>query len=242
MRRVATMAAVLAGCGGMMCAGTARADDSPPANLGNGLSRLVAPPAAKPNFKLTQAPLAIRDGQGRVLVDVYASEDASLGAVRAEAEKAGLATVTQAAPEKALEGYVAIGDIKALAKAPGVASVSQALKPHTDVGAATSQGVAAQRVDKVPSGIDGRGITVGALSDSFDTAKEFIGGGPLTVHAADDMRTGDLPPEGVTVLQDSAAGADEGRAMLQIVHDIAPKAKETTSARWPTATVPVAQT
>ena len=37
-----------------------------------------------------------------------------------------------------------------------------------------------------------------------------------------------LAPEGVTVLQDAQAGADEGRAMLQIVHDIAPKARSAT--------------
>src|SRR5262249_31010363 len=83
-------------------------------------------------------------------------------------------------------------------------------------------------VDKVPPGIDGRGITVGALSDSFDTATQAIAGGPLKIHAADDIKSGDLPPEGVTVLQDdpSAGSTDEGRAMLQIVHDVAPRAKE----------------
>jgi hypothetical protein len=223
MRRVATTAVVLLG-GGAVFAGPARADDSPPGNLGNGLARLVAPPAAKQGIRMTQAPLAIRDGQGRVLVDVYAREGSQLSGVRAAAERAGLSTRTQAAD--ALEGFVAVRDINALAKAAGVASVSQALRPHTNVGAATSQGVAAERADRLPRGIDGRGITVGALSDSFDTATEFVGGGPLTVHAADDVRTGDLPPEGVTVLEDAAGGADEGRAMLQIVHDVAPKAKE----------------
>jgi len=223
MRRVALLAAACVGAAGF--AVPARADDSPPGNLGNGLARLLQPPAAKAGVQLTQAPLAIRDRQGRVLVDVYAREDASLAGVRDRAEAAGLNTVTQSADQRAVEGYVALSDVNALAKAAGVSSVSLGLKPFTKVGAATSQGVAAERVDRVPRGVDGRGITVGALSDSFDTATEFIGGGALTVHAKDDIRTGDLPPEGVTVLQDGA-GADEGRAMLQIVHDIAPKAKE----------------
>jgi hypothetical protein len=224
MRRVATIA-LLAGGAVLVCANTAGADNSPPANLGNGLARLLQPPAARSGIQLTQAPLAIRDRQGRVLVDVYAREDASLAGVRDRAEAAGLNTVTQSADQRAVEGYVALSDVNALAKAAGVSSVSLGLRPFTKVGAATSQGVAAERVDRVPRGIDGRGITVGALSDSFDTATEFVGGGALTVHAKDDIRTGDLPPEGVTVLQDGA-GADEGRAMLQIVHDIAPKAKE----------------
>src|SRR5215468_1089804 len=223
MRRVALLAAACVGAAGF--AVPAWADSSPPGNLGNGLARLLRPQAAKSGIQMTQAPLAIRDRQGRVLVDVYAREDASLASVRDRAESAGLDTVTQSADQRAVEGYIALSDVNALAKAAGVASVSLGLKPFTKVGAATSQGVAAERADRVKKGIDGRGVTVGALSDSFDTATEFIGGGGPAVHAKADVRTGDLPPEGVTVLQD-AAGADEGRAMLQIVHDIAPKAKE----------------
>jgi hypothetical protein len=219
---------VVAILGGLAAAGPAWADNAPPGNLGNGLARLVAPPPAKSGIKMTQAPLAIRDSQGRVLVDVYARPEVTLNAVRSQAEAAGLQTVTQSTDEQALEGFVAVQNVDRLAKSAGVASVSQALKPYTNVGAATSQGVVTERVDQVPRNIDGRGITVGALSDSFDTATETTDNKPLTIHAADDIRTGDLPPEGVTVIQDdpTGVGADEGRAMLQIVHDIAPKAKE----------------
>lgn len=226
MRRAPTLAAVLTAGALLLMSGTAQADNSPPGNLGNGLARLVAPPRAKQGIQMTQAPLTIRDRQGRVLVDVYARPSASLATVRTHAEAAGLHTVLQVSSDKALEGFVAVGDIRALAKAAGVASVSQALKPHLNVGAATSQGVHAERADRVPAGVDGRGVTVGALSDSFDEATETVDGKPLTVHAADDIRTGDLPANGVTVLQDDPNGADEGRAMLQIVHDVAPGARE----------------
>src|SRR5262249_40884578 len=154
---------------------------------------------------------------GRVLVDVYPREGTPANAVRSAAEAAGLAVVTES--ETALEGFVALNDVTRLATAAGVASVSQVVRPATNLGAATSQGVVNQRVDRVPHGIDGRGITVGAISDSFDTATQTVGGEPLTVHAADDIRTNDLPREGVTVLQDAAGGADEGRALLQVVHD-----------------------
>jgi hypothetical protein len=209
----------------LAAAAAAPAEQSPPANLGNGLARLVEPPAPKAGIRMTQRPLAIRDAQGRVLVDVYAREGAALRSVRDEAEAAGLDTVIQSRDDRALEGFVAVDDIAELASARGVASVSQALKPHTNVGVATSQGVAAHRADQVAAGVDGSGITVGALSDSFDRATETTEGAPLTVHAADDVRTGDLPAAGVTVLED-APGADEGRAMLQIVHDIAPGARK----------------
>src|SRR5207245_10856117 len=64
-------------------------------------------------------------------------------------------------------------------------------------------------------GVTGAGVTVGVLSDSFNCR-----GG-----AATDVATGDLSP--VTVLLEEpgcSSGTDEGRAMLQIVHDVAPGA------------------
>lgn len=209
-------------------AGVALADDSPPANLGNGLSRLVQPPKAVGKFRFDQKSLAIRDRQGRVLVDVYGRPGTMLAAVRQGGEAHGMKVVAQSSSEHAVEGFVAIGQVEALAGTAGIASVSQALLPRAHVGAATSQGVHAQRVDQVPGGIDGRGITVGALSDTYDAATETVDGDPLTVHADDDIRTGDLPKDGVTVLEEGPAdgATDEGRAMLQIIHDVAPRAKE----------------
>jgi hypothetical protein len=86
----------------------------------------------------------------------------------------------------------------------------------TRTGAVTSQGDAAMLADaaRLSYGVDGSGITVGTLSDSYDCR-----GG-----AAGDVTTADLPA-GVTVLQEESgcvSGTDEGRAMMQIVHDVAP--------------------
>ncbi|WP_071191131.1 S8 family serine peptidase, partial [Trichormus sp. NMC-1] len=86
----------------------------------------------------------------------------------------------------------------------------------TNVGSVTSQGDVAQRSDIARSiyGVNGAGITIGVLSDSYNN----LGG------AAADVTSGDLP-SGVIVLQDLASGgSDEGRAMLQIVADVAPGA------------------
>ena len=220
-------ASALAMTGSLALAGMALADGSPPGNLGNGLAQVVAPQPAVAGSPIrdTTAGLIQRDAAGRVLVDVYARDGASLAALRQSSEANGVKVVTQSADQRALEGYVPVSQVKALARAAGVASVSASPRPITNVGSVTSQGVHAERVDRVPNNIDGRGITVGALSDSFDTATETVAGDPLTVHAADDIRTGDLPREGVTVVQDGP-GEDEGRAMLQLVHDIAPRARE----------------
>ena len=65
--------------------------------------------------------------------------------------------------------------------------------------------------------VDGTGITLGVLSDSYDTAF----GGP---YAPLDIGNGELPDD-VTLLKDNASDAtDEGRAMMQIIHDVAPGA------------------
>ena len=96
-----------------------------------------------------------------------------------------------------------------------------------NAGLITSQGDTALRAFRARDvfGVDGAGVKVGVLSDSYNT----ILGDP----AADDVQRGDLPgvtnpdhPTPVHVLQDYPFGtrSDEGRAMLQIVHDMAPGA------------------
>ena len=73
----------------------------------------------------------------------------------------------------------------------------------TRAGAVDSQGDAAMHADdaRVLFGVDGTGITVGTLSDSFDS---LLG-------AAGDVTSGDLTA-GIAVLADIGGGTDEGRA------------------------------
>lgn len=89
----------------------------------------------------------------------------------------------------------------------------------TNAGLTDSQGVEALRADiaRPLYGVDGSGITVGTLSDSFDCLNG----------ASTDEANGDLPP-GVIVLDDSICpnGSDEGRAMMQLIADVAPGADQ----------------
>jgi len=82
--------------------------------------------------------------------------------------------------------------------------------------------------------LQGQGIKIGVISDSYNTLAT-----PENNPASDDISSGDLPgvdehgvpnpinSTPVQVLLDYPYGSrsDEGRAMLQIVHDIAPKAE-----------------
>ncbi|MGH0031969.1 MAG: S8 family serine peptidase [Myxococcota bacterium] len=76
----------------------------------------------------------------------------------------------------------------------------------------TSEGDVAHRADdlRLAEGVDGSGVTVGVMSDGVDTL-------------AARQATGDLPGT-VTVLPGAAGAGDEGTAMLEIVHDLAPGA------------------
>ena len=91
-------------------------------------------------------------------------------------------------------------------------------------GKVTSQGDADHRADDVRStyGFLGQGIKIGVISDSYNAKNK----------AAADVASGDLPgtgnPDGyttpVTVVADFSGATDEGRAMLQVIHDLAPAA------------------
>ncbi len=62
--------------------------------------------------------------------------------------------------------------------------------------------------------LDGAGLKIGILSDSFN----LLGG------EATDQANGDLGSS-VTILKEGGSGRDEGRAMAQLIHSIAPNAQ-----------------
>ena len=119
--------------------------------------------------------------------------------------------------------------LNALSNSPAVAYVAEAIEPVTHAacpsGPNVSEGVQQLKADlaRTASGADGSGITVGIISDSYDA----------TSGAAADVAAGELPGAGnpcghstpVGQSGPAATGTDEGRAMAQIVHDIAPGAK-----------------
>jgi Subtilase family len=146
-------------------------------------------------------------------------------------------------------GWLPVAQLETAAARAEVVSIRAAM-PRTRTGAVTSQGDFAQRSDVVRTNfpaINGSGVTVGILSDSFNCYAVYAAPGSgvpvsgnegyapngFTADYATDVSTGDLPAN-VNVLEEADCldyGAptqpplgDEGRAMLQVVHDVAPGA------------------
>ncbi|MEM8955549.1 MAG: S8 family serine peptidase [Verrucomicrobiota bacterium] len=123
-------------------------------------------------------------------------------------------------------GYLASGrlpieQIQNASQTPGLRFLRPAYRKN-HVGLVTSQGVAALEADEaaaIAPGFDGSGVTIGTLSDSYDTAPA-----PAT-NAAADVASLDLPG-GIVVLDDTVIGTDEGRAMMQLIADVAPGAAQ----------------
>jgi hypothetical protein len=113
----------------------------------------------------------------------------------------------------------ALGAAASLVSARPAMAVTQALPPN-----ATSQGVVSMRADlaRTQNNVDGTGITVGVLSDSFACNPPAFFPGTPTSTMQQDINTGELPTQ-VTILEEGPCPAtDEGRGMAQLVHDVAP--------------------
>jgi hypothetical protein len=159
-------------------------------------------------------PLA-RIAEGYVVIDTAAEGDPK--ALASDLEALGL-------EDPAVFGHMVSGrlPIPAIPALENLASLRFARPAYavTLAGSVTSQGDVAMRADIARStfGVDGTGVTVGTLSDSFNC----LGG------AAAGVASGDLPA-GILVLEeigDCQRATDEGRGMMEIIHDVAPGASQ----------------
>jgi len=92
----------------------------------------------------------------------------------------------------------------------GNAGSTASTRPYADAHSSI-----AERADiaRAQSGLTGAGVKIGILSDSFN-----LHGG-----MAADVAAGNLPA-GTVIQEDGTSGADEGRAMAQLIHQVAPGA------------------
>ena len=199
-------------------AGLAVAEELKPATrISQDLAELVSPRAAA--SLSTQAEPGAIEAPVTPILDVVTIDAVASGDPEAlEAELIALGAEDTAIAGRMVSARIPVAAIPFL---DGVVSLQFArlAQAVTNVGIVTSQGDKVMRADVARGlyGVDGTGVLVGVLSDSYN----------CQFGAAGDMATGDLPPT-VMVVQESpcssGANTDEGRAMLQIVHDVAPGA------------------
>ncbi len=118
-----------------------------------------------------------------------------------------------ALPETGLvRAVVPYDQLDAVAALDWISAVRPSLRPSADVGPVTAEGLQLHAADQAQArGLTGRGQKIGALSLDVD-------------NLADAIAQGELPAD-VQVLRQGSYTDNEGTAMLEVIHDIAPGAK-----------------
>jgi Subtilase family len=186
-----------------------------------------AAPGSKPSSSgylpagVTLAGPRLRDG--KVLVEAVSRADSN--ALAQQLSAMGATDVRNRG--NVVSGWVAVQSMDRLGSLSAALSVRPAAGYALNSGAVRSQGdrVQQSKLARLAFGVNGAGTQVGILSDSWNSRGD----------AAAGVAAGELPGHGnpfgfnadVQVLKDQPAGAatDEGRAMGEIVHDVAPGSK-----------------
>jgi hypothetical protein len=194
------------------------------ATLGRGLEQLVQLHESG-STKLTRVlEKHSLNRSGELLVQVHLLPSANKDAVLTELSQRGfhLQAISELDPS-VLEGYISLPSVRATATVRGVKSVHAARRPITFAGSVQSQAVAVEKADLAQArGFNGNGTRIGILSDSYNACPTCL------TTAPQDIETGDLPND-VAIVEELPdyldPGTDEGRALLQLAHDVAPSSK-----------------
>jgi Subtilase family len=249
------VAAVTSSC--LLAPASAAAMAGPPNGLSPRLAELAKPSVRSASDRVQAKKLGLAsEGPGSILrkgnrVLVYVRFDHGAAAVDA-LRAAGAEIVNVSRRYQTVTVATRPSDLAKVAAVAGVAGVTEALSPVSAASTCPAGKVVSEGVKQLNAGegtgearkefaVDGSGVTVGILSDSFDQATEAAdGSGPVETHAKEDEESGDLPgaprntcpgqaiPVLVLEKEELEGGeepTDEGRAMTQIVHDLAPGAK-----------------
>jgi len=205
--------------------------NSPHAKIGPWLSSLYAEYRVAAGtgvtakaFKTKYRPLRV--SQGMISIDAYATNGPaltrSLRALGATKVKARGPLVSARVPVSKLGEIAALTSLRF---ARPVLAIREALPPK-----AVTQGDVSLRGPqaRAANGVDGSGITVGTLSDSFNCNPPPFNPGAPNSSMEEDIENDELPAD-TTILDEGddnggCPGSDEGRGMAQLIHDVAPGA------------------
>jgi hypothetical protein len=160
------------------------------------------------------APPAV-DAQGNVTVEIYGNVSAAL---LAEIVSANGIVLDQSPQWGIIRAALPLAALETVAANTDVQSIQSAAEAVTNEGSLTTQGYISHTANQVVGmGINGAGVTVGVLSDSASAAR-----------IAALIASGDLPASTLVLPGQQGpappTGTDEGTAMMEIVHDLAPGA------------------
>jgi hypothetical protein len=159
---------------------------------------------------------------GKVGIDMYANDPAAL---LNDLKALGATNIVSDGP--LVSAQVPVSALAKLAQ-------SDSLKFGNPVMAATmadvrgkvvSQGVRSLKLDTrigPDAALDGTGVTIGVMSDSFQCNPAAFAAGAPTSTKAQDIASSDLPANTTVLSNGGCPGTDEGRAMAQLAHDVAP--------------------
>lgn len=131
---------------------------------------------------------------------------------------------------RTVDAYATLSEIDELAKIDEIALLKLQGGARRRIGSVPGDANGPMKVDAavtdfLPGTLDGTGQKVGVLSDSINQrtgATGSISGGVLT--GSSSQTSGDLPTTVQVLLEGPSDGIDEGAAMLEHVHDVAPGA------------------
>jgi hypothetical protein len=187
------------------------------------LSGLAETRGTVQNTKLSELsnPFIKIDNDGNVEVFVYCNEVSNDNLL--ELQSLGLKVEDMNDEYRIVQGWLPYENLEAASEMGFVDKVTLPDYAYLRTGSTNTQGDAVMGSDDVRNvlGFDGSGVKVGVISDGVDS---------LAVSQA----TGDLP--GIVQVGSNIFGGDEGTAMLEIIHDIAPGAALAFHTAFPTST------
>ena len=173
--------------------------------MGRGLTRQSARARGASAFS---NPLVRVDRQGNIQTYIYVDFFGAAERVLLESYESEIEIVNEEL--NIVQAWIPFTRIMEIAQLPFVTRVTAPNYAIPWIGSVTTEGDAILRADEVRAlGADGSGVKVGVISNGVDSR-------------ASAVASGDLPPN-ITIL--NPGDGDEGTAMLEIVHDLAPGAQ-----------------
>jgi hypothetical protein len=163
------------------------------------------------------------DNQGNVEINVHATAPQFVAGMQGDLQALGMNVMTVNLGQNMVTGFLPVNSLTALDQLANFDSVTPVY--HSIVRAFESEGDAVIKAPqfRASQNVNGTGIKVGVISDSVNQVRNPVN--PAQVGIAWTQSFGELLG-GVQILEDGipSPGTDEGRAMLEIVDDVAPGA------------------